>query len=89
MGTKVIFNNEYIDELIRHRDIAKTRYYVETSVEAKEKAKQELDYWEDKLKWAEEFQDTIDEIKDMNIPKLTVVKTMSGHEYPAKYLQRI
>ena len=88
-GATVIFNEEYIDEIIRHRDIAKKKYEVENMPQAKAKAKEEWDAWENKLAWAEEFQDTIDKFVNVDIPKMTAIKTMGGYEYPAKYLQVI
>ena len=88
-GATVIFNEEYIDEIIRHRDIAKRKYEVENMPKEKEKCKQSLDAWEQKLEWAESFQDSIDHIKHLDIPNLTVVRTMGGYAYPAKYLQVI
>ncbi len=88
-GSTVIFNNDYIEELIRHRDIAKRKYDVENLPKEKEQAKRVYEHWEQKLQWAEEFQDTIEEIKNMSIPNLTAIKTMGGHEYPIKYLQVI
>ena len=36
-GTTVIFNEEYINEIIRHRDIAKRKYEVENMPKEKEK----------------------------------------------------
>ena len=51
-GTTVIFNEEYIDEIIRHRDIAKRKYEVENMPKEKEKCKQSLDAWEQKLEQA-------------------------------------
>ena len=55
----------------------------------KAQLKEELDAWENKLAWAEEFQDTIDTLVNVEIPKITAIKTMGGYEYPAKYLQVI
>ena len=88
-GNTVIFNDEYIDEVIRHRDIAKKKYEVENMPNQKARLKEELDAWENKLAWAEEFQDTIDTLVNVEIPKITAIKTMGGYEYPAKYLQVI
>ena len=35
-GTTVIFNEEYIDEIIRHRDIEKSKYDVEKKKKKKD-----------------------------------------------------
>lgn len=88
-GTKVIFNQDYIDEVIRHRDIAQHKFNVENMPQQKENARKELEKWEQKLEFAENFQDTIEEIKHMDIPKLTAIKTMGGYEYPASCFQVI
>lgn len=88
-GSTVIFNSDYIEEIIRHRDIAKRKFDVENLPAQKAKAKAEYEAWETKLEWAEEFQDHIEEIKNMDIPNITVIKTMGGYEYPAKCLQVI
>ena len=88
-GTKVIFNQDYIDEITRHRDIAKRKYEVENLPKEKQEAKQVYDYWERKLEFAENFQDTIMELKHTDLPNLTVVKTMNGGEYALKSLQVI
>lgn len=88
-GSTVIFSNEYIEELTRHRDIAQRKYDVENMPNQKAKLKEELEAWENKLAWAEEFQDTIDSFVNVEVPKITAIKTMGGYEYPAKYLQVI
>jgi len=88
-GTTVIFNQDYIDELIRHRDIAQKKYDVENIESQKLKAKQNLQMCEQRLEFAENFRDTIFEIKNMDIPHITAVKTMDGHEFPASVLQVI
>lgn len=87
--TKVIFNNEYIQELYRHKDIAKRKYEVENQGYYKEKAKKDYEYWLNKIEWAENFQDSVEEIHNINIPNLTIVKTMSGKEILLKNLQFI
>lgn len=88
-NTKVIFNEYYIDEITRHRDIAKRKYETENLPAEKERAKKIYDKLEQKLTWAEEFQDTIDQVRNSNIPNLTVITTMGGYEFPASYLQLV
>lgn len=87
--TKVIFNNEYIQELYRHRDIAKKKYDVESPGIHKEQAKKDYEYFLNKIEWAENFQDIVEEIHNINIPHLTIVKTMSGRELLLRNLQFI
>lgn len=88
-GTTVIFNQDYIDELVRHRDIAQRKYDVENIESQKQKAKAVLDAYQQRLEFAENFQDTILEIKNMDVPHITAIKTMGGQEYPASVLQVI
>ena len=73
-GTTVIFNEEYIGELERHRDNAKKKFEVEDVPEFKQKAQKYLDACEKRLEWATEFRDT-------------GVVTVGGYELPAKHLQ--
>ena len=88
-GTTVIFNEDYIEEIERHRDIAKKKYDVENMPNQKEKNRKEYESWENKLEWALNFQDTVDFVQNMEVPKITVCKLMSGLEIPAKHLQVI
>ena len=55
----------------------------------KEKNKKELERWEAKLEWSINFQDTVDFVQNMEVPAITVVKTLQGYEIPAKHLQVI
>ena len=86
-GTTVIFNEDYIDEVTRHRDIWKKKYEVENMPNQKEKNFKEYEKWEKKLDWALNFQDTVDFVQNMEVPSITVVKVMSGLEIPSKHLQ--
>lgn len=88
-GTTVIFNEEYIDEITRHRDIAKQKYEVEDLPEEKINCKKALDKWEQKLDWALNFTDTVDSLENIMVPNITVVRTLKGYELPAKHLQLI
>ena len=87
--TTVIFNDEYISEVTRHRDIAKRRYETENMPEEKEHYRMEYEQWEKKLEWAVSFQDTLDSLQNIEVPSLTVCKTLSGLVIPAKHLQII
>lgn len=88
-GTTVIFNDEYIDEVTRLRDIAKRKYDVENVPSNKEKLLKEYTHWENKLEWAMNFQDTVDFIQNMEVPAITICKTITGLEIPAKNLQTV
>lgn len=88
-GSTVIFNEDYIDEVTRHRDNWQRKYDVENMPNQKEKNKKELERWEAKLEWSINFQDTVDFVQNMEVPAITVVKTLQGYEIPAKHLQVI
>ena len=88
-GTTVIINDAYIDEVTRHRDIAKRKYEVENMPTQKEKLKTIYDNWENKLEWSLNFQDTVDFVQNMEVPQITVCKMVSGLEIPAKNLQTV
>lgn len=88
-GATVIFNDEYIDEVTRHRDNAKKKYEVEDLPEKKVQAKKAYETWETKLDWALNFQETIDRVINCEVPNITVIRTISGYELPAKILQTV
>ena len=88
-GATVIFNEEYIQEITRHRDTAKRKYEIENMPEKKEELKKKLESWEAKLDWALNFQDIVDKVQNMEIPSITVCKMISGEEIPAKLLQAV
>mgnify|MGYP003290131074 CR=1 FL=1 len=88
-GTTVIFNDEYVDEIIRHRDISKKKYENENMESIKAKHLKNYKAWEQKLDWALNFQDTVDSFINVEVPSITVCKTMGGLELPAKHLQVI
>ena len=86
-GSTVIFNEEYIDELIRHRENDKKKFDVEDLPEYKGKAEAQYLAAENKLEWATGFRDTIDHFVHLDVPSITAVVTVEGYELPAKHLQ--
>lgn len=88
-GNTVIYNNDYISEIERHRDIWKKRFETENMLDNKIRYEKQYKELEKKLEAAICFQDTLDSVKYVDIPKITVIKTMGGHEIPAKYVQLI
>lgn len=86
-GSTVIFNDEYIAELIRHRDNAQKKFEIEDVPENKNKAQKYLEAAENKLEWATSFRDTIDHFVNLDVPNITGVVTVSGYQLPAKNLQ--
>lgn len=88
-GQKVIFTQDYIDELTRHRDIAKQKYEVENMPQEKSALKQKWEAWEQVLEKAECFQGIVREVKNPEMEKLATVITMEGSEHSLKNLQPI
>ena len=88
-GARVIFNSEFIEEITRHRDFSKRRYDIENLPDMKNKLLKEYERWNKKLDWALSFQDTVAYVKNMDTPKMTVCKLLSGLEVPARNLQTI
>lgn len=86
-GATVIFNNEYIEELTRHRDNAKKKFEVEDLPEYKSKAEAAYQAAEKKLDWALEFRDTVDHFVHLDVPNITGVVTVTGVQVPAKILE--
>lgn len=89
MVAKVIFNEEYIDELTRHRDILQHKLSIEMMPNEKVKYKRMLDDMQHRLDWSIDFQDTVAEVKNIDIPKISIVKTIHGYELPLRNIQII
>lgn len=88
-GSTVIFNDEYIAEVERHRNSAKKKYEIENMPEKKAEYKKKYEAWEQKLDWALNFQDTVDRIENLDVPAIRVCKTFTGLALPAKHLQAV
>lgn len=88
-GSTIIMSEEYISELERHRDKWKKRFELETHVKERTMYEKEMNAYQNKIDRALEYQDTIDEIVHIDIPRLTVVKTMSGMTLPISHVQVI
>ena len=86
-GSTIIMNEEYIEELIRHRDICDETLKEEIVPNKQEKLKEKLKYWNNKINEAIEFRDVIDEVLNLDMPRLMVVKTISGLVLPVKHVQ--
>ena len=88
-GNTVIFNEEYISELNRHRDGAKKQ--LDTTIDSKVRRglEREIDYFTKKLEYALDFQDTVDQVINVEIPQITAIKTVSGVVLPIRIVQII
>ena len=86
-GSTIIMNEEYINELTRHRDNWSKKLKVETNPGIREKIEDKVKYLNTRLEEALEFQDTIDEIINVDVPRITSVKTISGLVLPIKNIQ--
>ena len=83
-GSTVIMSQEFIDELIRHRDICKKKLEHEFSIPARNELQKKYDHLEKSISNALDFQDTIVEIINVDIPRITAVRTATGLVLPIK-----
>lgn len=88
-GSTVIMSEEYIDELQRHLAKWKKRFELETQVKERNKCEKEISMYEAKIDKALSYQDTIEEILHIDIPRLTAVKTVGGKTFPITHVQVI
>ncbi len=88
-GDTVIFNNDHIEELTRHRDKWLQVAQIEKLPQYQENANQQLAYYEKQLDWALQFQQAVTAIKYEDVPQITTILTESGMEIPANRLQTI
>jgi hypothetical protein len=86
-GSTIIMNDEYIEELTRHRNICEKNLKEEIVPAKQAKLEEKLNYWNNKINEAMEFQDVIDEVLNLDMPRLMVVKTISGLVLPLKHIQ--
>ena len=86
-GSTVIMSEDYIADLTRHRDTYKKLMENEPYFDAQAKYRTKYEMYEEKLNKALEFQDTIEEIINVEIPKISVVKTVTGLAIPLRNLQ--
>lgn len=88
-GSTVILNEEYINELTRHRDNWEKRYNSEVMLQPKNKALNQLNKFESKLQKALDFQDTVQEILHIDNPHMTVVRTVNDIVLPLSHVKII
>lgn len=86
-GSTVIMNEAYIAELTRHRDMCKKKLDKETFPKIREELAEKYTRYDNMLNQALDFQDTIVEVINIDIPKLTSIRTMSGLVLPLKNVQ--
>lgn len=86
-GSTIIMSDEFISELTRHKDICKKKLDIEMMPEAREELTRRYELLEEKLNQALEFQDVIDEVVNLDMPRLTAVKTINGLVLPIKNVQ--
>ena len=88
-GSTIIFNDEYISELKRHIDNA--RRQLDTTIDSKvrQELEEKVDYLSKKLEYALDFQDTVDQVINVEVPRITTVKTISGVTLPLRIVQII
>ena len=86
-GSTIIMNDDYISELTRHRDNWIKKAKVETNPHLREQLEQKAEYLNQKLESALEFQDTVDEIINVEVPRIMAIRTIGGLVIPAKNVQ--
>lgn len=88
-GTTVIFNEDYISEIERHISATEQNIASEVTPDKRVVLMKKLDNLNNKLEEALEFQDCVDEILDMDTPRLTVLKTITGKVLPLRIVKII
>ena len=81
-GATIILSDEYINELTRHKDNLEQQILLEDIPDKKARIQSRFDIMSKKLDEALEFQDVVDEIVNLEIPNMAVVKTMTGLVLP-------
>ena len=88
-GSTVIFNDEYISELQRHKDNTKKQLDNTIDSRAKAELEEKFNYFTKKLEYALDFQDTVEQVINVEIPKIATVRTVSGMTIPIRIVQVI
>ena len=86
-GSTVIMSSAYIYEIDSYISLLQTKLSKETHERKKSELQSQVDIYTDKMEKALAFQDTIDEILNIDMPRLTLVKTMRGSVIPIKNVQ--
>ena len=86
-GSTIIFTDDYISELKRHRDNAKKQLDVEIDLDVKKELEKKFMYFHNKVEHALDFQDVVEEVINVEVPRITTIKTISGIVVPAKNVQ--
>ena len=81
-GSTIIMSDKYIDILTRHVENSQRKLNCETNEHSKRKLQKELEYRQTKLDKALEFQDVIEQIINIDTPKIAAVKTVKGYVLP-------
>ena len=89
VGQKVIFNNNYIDELQRHINNYQEKYEVENMPNLKQKYLNKVDSLQLQLDKAICFQGTITKINNAGVPQITTVVVEDGTELLARHLMKV
>ncbi len=86
-GSTVIYNDEYISELNRFIDINEEKLSHEVLPEARAKLEDTLRNMYHKLDDALEFREVVEELINVEVPRIAAVKTISGRVIPVRNLQ--
>lgn len=86
-GSTIIFNDEYISEINRHINNTEQKLKCEVIPNERQKLEEHLNYLQTKLDEAMDFQDTVSELINVDIPRIAAVKTVSGIVLPLRNVQ--
>ena len=75
-GSTIIFNDEYISEINRHINNTEQKLKCEVIPNERQKLEEAMD-----------FQDTVSELINVDIPRIAAVKTVSGIVLPLRNVQ--
>lgn len=81
-GSTIIMSEAYIEELSRHKKNVYDKFLAEDIPDKKQELENKYTHLSLKLEEALCFQDTIDEIINLEVPNLAIVKTISGLAIP-------
>lgn len=81
-GSTIIMSEAYIEELTRHKNNFQAILANTDIPDQQDILKERIRIFNQKIEEAMDFQDTVEEILNLDIPKMTVVKTVNGLVLP-------
>lgn len=87
IGSTIIFNDDYISEIKRHRDNIQRKLDNEVIPDAREELQEKYKFFDNKLEEAMDFQDVASEFINIDVPRIAAVRTISGAVLPLRNVQ--